>query len=391
MQQPSRSRRNFLKDSALLAGAGVGAPWLAQAAAAPAAGLAPVMINANEYPHGPSPAALRAMAEIGPSGGRYLRELQVEFLQTLAGQLGVPVDHVMAYAGSTEPLDYAMLAFTSPGAALVTADPTFESGWRAAARNGATVIKVPLRKDHAHDVRAMCAADAEAGVIYICNPNNPTGSVTARQDLDYALAHKPKGSVLVVDEAYLHFADSAASMVDRVAAGEEVIVLRTFSKLYGMAGIRLGYAVARPDLLDRLKFYSVNSLPVTAVAAGLASLRDPALVPQRRALNRALRQDVMAWLGARGHACTASESNCFMVDVKRPAKEFMDAMASYGVFVGRSWPVWPTYARITIGTAAEMARFKEAFVQVAAGKRGPLPVAPAVALHDPLRAFFRNA
>ncbi|UYB53188.1 pyridoxal phosphate-dependent aminotransferase [Xanthomonas sp. AM6] len=396
MQQPSRSRRTFLKESALVATAGFGAPWLAQAAPGAAqaadADLAPVLINANEYPGGPSPAAQRAIAAIAPSGGRYLGELQLELLQTLADQLGVGLDHLMAYAGSTEPLDYAMLAFTSPGASLVTADPTFESGWRAAARNGAKVIKVPLRKDDAHDVQAMCAADANAGVIYICNPNNPTGSVTPRKDLDYALAHKPKGSVLVVDEAYLHFSDSAGSMVDRVAAGDDVIVLRTFSKLYGMAGIRLGYAVARPELLARLKFYSVNSLPVTAVAAGLASLRDPTLVPQRRALNSAIRNDVVRWLAAQGHACTASESNCFMVDVKRPAKEFMDAMATYGVFVGRSWALWPNRSRITVGTAAEMARFKRAFAQVAAGKRGPLPVpAPRMALHDPLHGFFRNA
>ncbi|QNH11472.1 pyridoxal phosphate-dependent aminotransferase [Xanthomonas sp. SI] len=396
MQQPSRSRRTFLKDSALVAAAGFGAPWLAQAvptaAQAANAELAPVLINANEYPGGPSPAAQRAIAAIASSGGRYLGELQLELLQTLADQLGVGIDHLMAYAGSTEPLDYTMLAFTSPSASLVTADPTFESGWRAAARNGAKVIKVPLRKDDAHDVQAMCAADANAGVLYICNPNNPTGSVTARKDLDYALAHKPKGSVLVVDEAYLHFSDSASSMVDRVAAGDDVIVLRTFSKLYGMAGIRLGYAVARPELLAKLKFYSVNSLPVTAVAAGLASLRDPALVPQRRALNSAIRNDVVRWLGAQGHACTASESNCFMVDVKRPAQEFMDAMATYGVFVGRSWALWPNRSRITIGTAAEMARFKRAFAQVAAGQRGPLPVpAPRMALHDPLHGFFRNA
>ena len=396
MQQPSRSRRTFLKDSALVAAAGLGAPWLAQAAPGAAqatnAELAPVLINANEYPGGPSPAAQRAIAAIASSGGRYLGELQLELLQTLADQLGVGIDHLMAYAGSTEPLDYSMLAFTSPSASLVTADPTFESGWRAAARNGAKVIKVPLRKDNAHDVQAMCAADANAGVLYICNPNNPTGSVTARKDLDYALAHKPKGSVLVVDEAYLHFSDSASSMVDRVAAGDDVIVLRTFSKLYGMAGIRLGYAVARPELLAKLKFYSVNSLPVTAVAAGLASLRDPALVPQRRALNSAIRNDVVRWLGAQGHACTASESNCFMLDVKRPAQEFMDAMATWGVFVGRSWALWPNRSRITIGTAAEMARFKGAFAQVAAGRRGPLPVPPPrMALHDPLHGFFRNA
>lgn len=395
--KPSLSRRAFLRDSALFAGSAgtlAGAPWLAQAAplAGRATADAPVMINANEYPDGPSAAALKAIAEIAPQGGRYQWALQMEFLQTIAQQLGVGMDHLMAYAGSTEPLDYTILAFTSPQAALVTADPTYEAGWRAAARNGAQVIKLPLRQDDSHDVQAMCAADPKAGVIYICNPNNPTGSVTARADLEYALAHKPKGSVLVVDEAYIHFYDGAASAVDMVAAGEDVVVLRTFSKLYGMAGIRLGYAVARPDLLQKLKFYSVNSLPVTAVAAGLASLRDPQLVPRRRAATAAIRTDTIAFLEGQGYRCTRAQSNCFMVDVKRPAKGFMDDMATHGVFVGRSWEVWPNASRITVGTAAEMARFKQAFVEVAAGRRGPLPVpSPDVALYDPMARFFRCA
>lgn len=405
----SFSRRAFLRDSMLVAGAGAaGVPLLANAATAAGSGAAPlatlldasaatptaVMINANEYPLGPSPAAQQAIATIAASGGRYLGPLQMEFLQTLSGQLGVPADHVMAYAGSTEPLDYSTLAFTSPTAALVTADPTFEQAWRAAARNDAKVVKVPLRKDDSHDVEAMCAADANAGLIYICNPNNPTGSITLRKDLDYALKHKPKGSVLLVDEAYIHFSDSATSMVDMVAAGEDVVVLRTFSKLYGMAGIRLGAAIARPDLLEKIKFYCVNSLPVTAVAAGLASLRDPQLVAQRRAGNTAVRKDVIAFLTRQGYSCTRSESNCFLVDVKRPAHEFMEAMATYGVFVGRSWPSLPNASRITVGTAAEMERFKDAFAQVMAGKRGPLPPPPprhAAMLDHPLQDFFQTA
>ena len=394
------SRRRFLRDSALFAGAaGSALPLLASAAErsaaiAPAAAgaMAPVMIGSNEFPDGPCAAAIKAITQIAPQGGRYLRELQMELMTTLAAELKLPVNHLMAYAGSTEPLDYTMLAFTSPSAALVTADPTYESGWRAASRNGAKLVKVPLRKDFSHDVQAMCAADTNAGVIYICNPNNPTGSVTARKDLDYALAHKPKDSILVVDEAYIHFAQSTRSVVDMVAAGEDVVVLRTFSKLYGMAGIRLGYAAARPDLLAKLMFYSVNSLPVTAAAAGLASLRDATLVPQRRARTAATRADVIDFLTKQGYACTASESNCFMVDVKQPAAGFKDAMATFGVFIGRSWPVWPTWSRITVGTPEEMARFKQAFVQVMAGKRGPLPLPDATAsVQTPMDAFFRYA
>lgn len=394
----SISRRSFLRDSALAASAlGLAsAPLLSDAYAAraqqrpsppPGADAEDaVMINANEYPLGPSASARQAITDIASKGGRYLGGLQNELVEVYAAQLGVPVDHLMGYAGSTEPLDYTMLAFTSPTASLVTADPTFESGWRAATRNGAAVHKLPLRKDHSHDVEAMCAKDANAGVVYICNPNNPTGSVTLRHDLEYALANKPKGSVLVVDEAYIHFSDSAVSAVDMVAAGKDVVVLRTFSKLYGMAGIRLGFAVARPELLERLKFYSVNSLPVTAAAAGLASLRDPELVPQRRLETARIRADVMGWLASKGYSCTASESNCFMVDVKRPAKDFIADMATHRVFVGRAWPIWPNASRITIGTAEEMERFKAAFEQVEAGTTATAQATPG--LNGPWQRFF---
>ncbi|RZZ89267.1 pyridoxal phosphate-dependent aminotransferase [Pseudoxanthomonas winnipegensis] len=394
MKQPL-SRRGFLRGSALAAGAGVGAPLLSLSglalaqnqsrkrlkvdpAASAAAGLAPVYINANENPYGPSPAALKAIDGIAPQGGRYLGDLQTELVGELASQLGLKPENIVPYAGSTPPLQYTVMAFTSPSAALVTADPTFEQAWRVADAIKAPVHKLPLRKDYSHDVQAMCAADASAGMLYICNPNNPTGSLTTRKDIEYALANKPKGSILVLDEAYIHLSPNAVSGVDLVAKGEDVVVLRTFSKLYGMAGIRLGYAAARPDLLAKLTYYGFNSLPVTAAAAGLASLRDPQLVPQRRNANTVLRDEVTTWLTAQGYPCTTSESNCFMVDVKRPAPEFMKAMATYGVFVGRAWAVWPTWSRITVGTPVEMARFKDAFAKVMAGQMGPLDVKTAM-------------
>lgn len=389
------SRRQFLRNSALAAGASVGAPLLALPGAAlaqragparlavdpdaaAALGLAPVMINANENPLGPSEAALKAINGIAPQGGRYLGELAQELVQELATQLGLKPEYIVPYVGSTPPLQYTVMAFTSPSASLVTADPTFEAGWRVAESTKAPVHKIPLRADYSHDVQAMCAADAGAGMLYLCNPNNPTGSITTRKDIEYALAHKPKGSILVLDEAYIHLSPNAVSGVDLVAADQDVVVLRTFSKLYGMAGIRLGYAAARPDLLKKMTYFGINALPVTAMAAGLASLRDPQLVPTRQRTNAVLRDEVTAWLTAQGHACTTSESNCFMVDVKRPAPEFMQAMATYGVFVGRAWPVWPTWSRITVGTAPEMARFKDAFAKVMAGQRGPLPVKTAM-------------
>src|SRR5262249_31212870 len=176
-------------------------------------------------------------------------------VEALAADVGLPASHVLPTAGSSDPLHRAVLAFASPARPLVVADPGYEAPERAARFLGAKVIPVPLRKDYAHDCRAMAKADPAAGVIYVCNPNNPTGSVTGKEDLDDLVANQPRGCVVLVDEAYIHFASSAASAVGHVAAGKDVIVLRSFSKLYGMAGLRAGAALARPELLERLRGY----------------------------------------------------------------------------------------------------------------------------------------
>lgn len=371
------SRRSFLQGSMLVAGtATAGLPLFGSSGRAfartslPTRATGPVMISSNEYPVGPTPAALQAIVDVSGSSNRYLRDLRSEFIAEVAAKHGVTTDSVMGYAGSSPALDYTILAFTSPTRSLVTAEVGYEQPWWAAERNGAKIHKIAERVDGSHDVQAMCAADANAGTIYICNPNNPTGSVTLKADLDYALANKPAGSVLVVDEAYIDFSDSATSADYMVAAGEDVVVLRTFSKLYGMAALRLGYALGRPDLIQKLNFFNSNHMPNTAVAAGLVSLRDPALILQRRRENMAILTDTTQWLAARGYTCSKSEANCFMLDVKRPAVDFIREMATHGIIVGRSWEAAPTNSRITVGSAEEMAQFKTAFALVEAGTLG---------------------
>jgi len=360
------SRRAFLQGSSLAAvGLGLGAPASALAASTPATAPAsgPVLLNFNECPHGPCDAARAAVRTIVDQGGRYLFGLRGELVAEVSRLHELPADHIAVYAGSSDPLDRAALAFTGPGRSVVIPDPTFEAVADTAAAHGATVHRVPLRADGSHDVQVMAAADPAAGLVYACNPNNPTGSVTARTDLEWLLANKPAGSVLLVDEAYIEYSGQA-SMLEHVRAGADLVVLRTFSKLYGMAGLRLGLALGRPDLLARLAAFGGNPLPVTALAAGLASLREPGLVKRRRAENAAIREQTIAWLQARGHACLPSQANCFMVDVGGDGKAFTRAMAERGVLVGRSWPVWPSRVRVTVGTAAEMARFREVFAQV---------------------------
>jgi len=164
-------------------------------------------------------------------------------------------------------------------------------------------------------------------------------------------------------EAYLQYSEQP-SLIAQVARRDDLIVLRTFSKLYGMAGLRLGAAAAHPERLRELASLGENPLPVPALAAALASLRDPQLIPQRRLQNAKIRQSTIAWLGKRGFHCLPTEANCFVVDVQRDGAAFAKAMADNGVVIGRSWPIWPQRVRVTVGTEEEMVRFRSAFAKV---------------------------
>ena len=320
-----------------------------------------VVIDANENPLGPCDAARKAIVDMAPQGGRYSYWLKEEFVKTFTEMEGLKPEYVRVFPGSSEPLHFSVLAFTSPARSYVTADPGYEAGMRAAKISGARIVKTPLTKTYSHDIKAMIAAAPDAGLFYVCTPNNPTGTMTAHSDIEQLAAAKPKGSVVLVDEAYIHFSDGV-SAIDLVKADRDVIVLRTFSKIYGMAGIRCGMAIGRPDLLAKLENFSGwSAMPITAVAAATASLKHEHLVSERKQSNSAIRQKTFDWLGSHGYSYVPSESNCFMLDTKRPAKEVIDAMAARNVYIGRIWPVWPTYTRITVGTQPEMEAFQEAF------------------------------
>lgn len=300
------SRGSFLHlstaASAALAFRVVTEPMLAYAQELPHAPVGGVRINANENPLGPCAAARSAITTIIPETGRYRFDSAQQFVKLYAQCVGVGADSVSIYAGSTEPLHYTVMSCTSPKASYVTADPSFEGGMFAASKMGARVVKVPLTKTYAHDVRAMIAAAPDAGVFYICTPNNPTGTLTSHSDIEYLLQNKPKGSIVLVDEAYIHFCD-APSAIDLVKAGHDLIVLRTFSKLYGMAGLRCGFAIGKPELIEEIENYGGgNPMPVTAVAAASASLKDPQLVPERRRVNTEIRQETFQWLDRNGYS-----------------------------------------------------------------------------------------
>jgi histidinol-phosphate/aromatic aminotransferase/cobyric acid decarboxylase-like protein len=326
-----------------------------------------VKIDANENPLGPCPEAAEAMHTMVAQGGRYLYGETGKLRDLLAELEALKSGYVTPYPGSSAPLHQAVLSFTGPDRPFVTADPGYEAGERAAEYIGAKVIRVPLTKAYAHDVKAMAAASPNAGLIYICNPNNPTGTMTPRADIDWLIANKPAGSVVLLDEAYVHIAGDRSLMCsDLVAHDKDVVILRTFSKIYGMAGLRAGAAMGRPDLIEKLGGFSAGALPITGVVAATASLKSKTVVPERRKIIGDVRADVLAFMDKHNFKYVPSVSNKFMVDVKRPGGQIIEAMRQEKIYIGRVWPSWPTYVRVTIGTQEEMNKFKTAFLKVMA-------------------------
>ncbi len=366
----SANRRSFLRSAAFAGAAATVASFcesqfaLAQARHHDPLPANVVLLNSNENPLGPCEAARAAMVEAVSESGRYHDEYSEQLTDLFASQNGLKPEYVQPYSGSSQPIAYAVFAFCNAQKGVVIGTPGYESAAFTAKTCGVPVFNVPLTAEGSHDVRAMAAANTGPGFYYIANPNNPTGTVTSRADIEWLLANKPQGSILVIDEAYIHFSD-ATPCLDLVAADKDIVVLRTFSKLYGMAGARLGLVVARPDLLHRINnIGGFTFCPVPAVKAGIASLNQPELVAKRKKINADARQQTLDWLSTKGYTFTASQANCFMIDAKRPTQTVIDGMALQGVLIGRPWPVWPTHVRITVGTPDEMARFRNAFQQV---------------------------
>jgi len=363
------SRRNFGRIAAVLAGGATlpfyNEPALAQLSKVNAPADA-VLINANENPLGPCKEAREAVANMIQYGGRYRYSEGDKVQELLSEQEGVKQNYVRIFAGSSGPLHQAVLAFTSPTRPFVTCSPGYEAGERAARNFGVPVVTVPLMKDkgYAHDVKAMAAVSG-AGLIYVCNPNNPTGTLTPSEDIEWLADNMPKGAILMLDEAYTHIA-GAKFHSDLVAKDKDVVILRTFSKIYGMAGLRAGAAIARPDLLDKISLYSSTMMPITGMAAASASLSAKYVVPERRKLIGDVREDTFSFMEKHNYSYVKSMSNCFMVDVKRNPRDVISGMRDQKVMIGRVWPAWPTHVRISIGTQDEMNKFKAAWLKVMA-------------------------
>lgn len=365
------SRRQIGEVAALLGTAAVasslfsGAAFAQQQAARGIAGAA--RIGSNECWTGPFPAGVEAIAKAASLGNWYDPDnYRGDLIKTVATVEGIPETNVMLWPGSGGPLVSIVAAYCSPTRGLVTADPTFESAWRAADFMKAPVAKVPQAIGKGHDVTAMLAANPNAGLYYICTPNNPTGTITPLADIAWLLANKPADSMLLVDEAYLHFSE-APSAASLMAGRKDIIVMRTFSKLFGMAGVRLGLTFADPEVQKRMMLFGgvAGGLSITAMACGNAVYTEAALIKARREEMIVQREETIAWLKSKKVPVQpGSQANMFMVDWGKPAKAVQTALLAEKVQIGRNWPIWPNVSRVTVGSAKDMQAFRDAVQKV---------------------------
>jgi len=274
--------------------------------------------------------------------------------------------------GSTEVIDAAICAFTSSSTPLITATSTYDIVVDLAHSLGRRVVQVPLTDTWAYDVRKLAeeAKKAGGGLIYICNPNNPTSSITPVKEIDWLATNLPPNTVLLVDEAYLHFAQPTEieSAMKHVRDKRSVIVTRTFSKIYGMAGARAGFGCARADLIKAINPFMDKVIPVMALRGAMAALGErETLVPKRRGDVARIRGEFCDWLRQKNVHYIEPHANFVMVNIGRDVKAFGKEMLNRGVAVGRPFPPLQGMLRVTVGTDAEMQKFREVFWKVYAG------------------------
>jgi histidinol-phosphate aminotransferase len=377
MSQPTLTRRTLAGALGASAGAALFDSRLARAAirvTAARRGISDdtVILSSNENPYGPSEKALEAARRFGGVPNRYPDALEDEARAAIAKHHGVTPDRIVLGCGSSEILQMADLAFTSPEHPAVVAEPTFEAVLTFARAIQAPGVKVPLTSDFRHDLPKMAAAcDTKTGLVYVCNPNNPTGTIVTGDELAAFLAKVPTSATILVDEAYHHFVEDPRyrTACDLIEKHPNVVVARTFSKIYGMAGLRLGYAVGSPEKIAALaRFASFSNANAAVLSAAITSLADPDLVGrQRKALNDA-RRWLVAEMTKQGRRTIPSETNFVMIDVHGDVAPVIAAFREKKILVGRKFPSLPSWLRVTIGKPQEMEAFAAALSEIVPAK-----------------------
>ena len=321
-----------------------------------------IHLDRNENPYGPSPRVREAICSAVSAANRYPASEYGALVDAIARYHRVKSEQVALGCGSTELLRAAATAFLGPGKKLVAAVPTFEAMEYYARAVGAEVVGAPLTKMFAHDLPSMRARiDESTGLVYICNPNNPTASLTSRGDLEAFLAKLTASTYVVIDEAYHHYAGESAmyaSFIDRPVANDRVIVTRTFSQIYGLAGLRLGYAVAAPRVIQRIRpAMTQDSINTVAARSAMVALQDTAGVSQFVEQNENDRQEFFNQSSARMLKPIDSHTNFVMLDTHKPADSVIQHFRDHRILLGPKVLSMPTYIRISLGTATDMNEF----------------------------------
>ena len=321
-----------------------------------------IRLNSNENAYGPSEKVAAAMRSSLLNANRYPSMEYEPLAESIAKLHGVGRENVLLGCGSTEILRMAASAFLGPGKQLLQANPTFEAVEHYARAAGAEVVSVRLTSQFAHDLDQMLQhAGNNTGLVYVCNPNNPTASLTPRADLEAFIQKLPAHIHVLIDEAYHHYASQSAvyaSFIDRPLADERVIVSRTFSKVYSLAGLRMGYAVGSPAALQRMSPHSTErSVNCVAAQAAMAALDDTNNVRDSVTRNANDRQEFRNQAMARMLKPIDSHANFFMMDTHHPAHEVIRHFQEHNILIGRHFPAMDTYVRVSLGTPREMLEF----------------------------------
>ncbi len=365
------SRRGFLRTLTAGTVAGSLATWTGPATRAATSILAArperdregfLLLDSNENAYGPSAKVMDAVQESLSRVNRYPFREYDGLREEIARLHKVEANRVLLGCGSTDILRVAAAALLGPGKKVVTATPTYEDLGMYSKALGAEVVTVPLTATFAHDLDAMLArVDSTTPLVYICNPNNPTASITPRADIEAFLGKLPSSTYVLIDEAYHHYVYPSAryvSFLDQPVANERVIVMRTFSKIYAMAGLRLGYAVADRGLVDKMKSLLTDvDLNGTAVAAGRAALADAESVRNSVKRNTDDRQEFFNQAMARMLKPIDSHANFVMMNAHQPADSIIEHFLKNKIRIGRHFPPLNNHVRVSLGTAAAMKEF----------------------------------
>ena len=355
------SRRILLQRLSTGAAATVAVPWLAKLCAAGPSGR-PIRLNRNENAHGPSEQAIAAVRQAVTWASRYADDETEALRRKIAACHRVTPEQVVLGCGSGEVMRMAVDALVGSQKKLIVALPTFDVIGDAARRVDAEVVAIPLKKDYSHDLEVMLArSDASTGLIYLCNPNNPTGTLTDRHDLEAFIRRLPATISVLIDEAYHHYVGESsdyASFIDRPIDDDRVIVARTFSKIYGLAGLRIGYAIAAPRTSRLLAAHRLpDDLNAVAATTAIAALGDVEHVRVSARRNTDDRQEFFNQANARMLRWIDSRTNFVLLHVARPAVDVIEHFNKHEILVGRPIPAFDKSIRVSLGTPTEMREF----------------------------------